>query len=160
MTPRRFDPDVVDRRLADVRLAVQRLEELGELDAEQLDADWRLRATVERVITVLIEAAVKLNTHVATSVLSQAPADYRSSFADAARAGAIDAELADLLAPSAGLRNVLVHGYDEVDLQALAAGTGMAVSMFPRYVEQMAAFTRDRVGTTGVTPGDEVTGQE
>lgn len=145
MTPRRFDPDVVERRLADIRLAVRRLDELGQIEVEHLNGDWRLRATVERVLTVLVEAAVKLNTHVVTSVLGQAPSDYRSSFLDAARAGAIDAELADQLAPSAGLRNILVHGYEEVDLTALAAGMSMAVSMFPRYVEQVAAFTRERL---------------
>jgi uncharacterized protein YutE (UPF0331/DUF86 family) len=106
VTPRRFDPDVVDRRLADVRLAVQRLQELGDLDAEQLDN-----------------------------------------------------ELAEQLAPSAGLRNILVHGYDEVDLDALAAGAGMAVSMFPRYVEQVAAFTRERVDTSDVErDADDVDG--
>jgi uncharacterized protein YutE (UPF0331/DUF86 family) len=142
MTPRALDPNVIERPLLDIQTAVMRLEELGDLEAEQLAADWRLRAAVERVLTVLVEAAVKANTHVTTSVLRHAPADYRSSFTDAAKAGALSEELADRLAPSAGLRNVLVHGYDEVDLDLLTAAARRARDAYPQYVVQLAAFAR------------------
>jgi uncharacterized protein YutE (UPF0331/DUF86 family) len=144
MTPRPLDVDVVQRRLADVREAVDHLGELGPLTAQQLADDWRSRAVVERVLTVLVEAAVKCNGHLVTSILGRAPSDYRSSFLDAAAAGAIDPELAERIAPSAGLRDVLVHGYDEVDLAQLVRGAELALDLYPAYVREVAAFVRER----------------
>jgi uncharacterized protein YutE (UPF0331/DUF86 family) len=144
MTPRPLDVDVVQRRLADVRDALTHLEELGPLTARELADDWRLQAVVERVLTVMVEAAVKCNGHVVTSTLGRAPADYRSSFLDVADAGAIEQALAERLAPSAGLRNVLVHGYDEVDHEQLVRGAELALEHYPAYVRAVAEFTRAR----------------
>jgi uncharacterized protein YutE (UPF0331/DUF86 family) len=144
MTPRPLDVDVVQRRLGDVRDALAHLRELGSFTAEDLARDWRLQAVVERVLTVLVEAAVKCNGHLVTSTLGRAPADYRSSFVDAAEAGALDPDLAHRIAPSAGLRNVLVHGYDEVDLEQLVRGAELALELYPAYVQQVATFARER----------------
>ena len=147
MTPRRFDPEIVERRLTDIRTCVERLEELGPFDAPALGDDWLVRSAAERLFVVLVEAAVKVNSHVAASALGRPPDDYRSSFAVAARAGALDPALAERLAPSAGLRNILVHGYDEVDTERLASGLADGVDLYPESVEQLATDARERRDT-------------
>ena len=50
-----------------------------------------------------------MNSHVAVARLQRAPDSYAVSFALAAKAGLIDAQLAARLSPSAAMRNVLVH---------------------------------------------------
>lgn len=73
-------------------------------------------------------------------------------------AGALEPELADRLAPSAGLRNVFVHGYDEVDLDLLAAGVALAVRDYPRYVVQVADYARERAAASDTGGGPPVSG--
>lgn len=147
MTPRRLDPEAVQRRLADVRTALARLDELEPLHAEALATDWMRRAAAERVVTVLVEAAVKVNTHVVSTAMGRTPETYRASFLDAADAGALPHELARSLAPSAGLRNVLVHAYDEVDLTQLATGIASARRLYTAYLEHVARYARMAGGT-------------
>jgi Uncharacterized conserved protein len=48
--------------------------------------------------------------------LGRAPADYRTSFALAQEAGALEPELVTRLQASVGLRNVLTHEYVDIDL--------------------------------------------
>ncbi len=47
-------------------------------------------------------------------------------------------ELAQRLAPSAGLRNVLVHEYAQVDLALVARGVELARSDSRAYVREVA----------------------
>ena len=54
-------------------------------------------------------------------------------------------DLAEKLAPSAGLRNRLVHQYDLIDESLVLLGVGDAVSLLPAYVEAIQAYL-DRVG--------------
>lgn len=143
MSAARLRPDVIERRLRDVESCLQRLDELGEIDRDRLAADWRLRALVERQLSVLVEAAVKLNSHVASAITGQTPDTYQASFAAAADAGALPRDLAAALAPSAGLRNVIVHLYDEIDVDKLAAGAASAQELYPRYVVHLARYVRD-----------------
>ena len=74
------------------------------------------------------------------------PPDVRRSFGAAADAGLIDRELAGRLAPSAGLRNVLVHAYVDLDVEQLVAAVPLALEQYGEYVRQAARRVADRDG--------------
>ncbi len=63
---------------------------------------------------------------------------YSGSFLMAARAGVLSQQLAEELAPSAGLRDVLVHEYAQVDLALVARGVELARSDYRSYVREVA----------------------
>lgn len=111
MTPARPDVGVVGRRLRALTDAVGDLRRLEGIDAAGLRADPIARAAAERLLQVAVDLAVDVNAHLAAAVLGRAPATGRESFSAAAEGGILSRELADLLAPAAGLRNVLVHRY-------------------------------------------------
>lgn len=143
MTPAPLNADVVTSRL---RLVSESLDQLGELrDAtpERLRDEPLTRAAAERLLQVVVDLAVDVNSHVVVAQLGRAPRTGRESFLDAATAGALDSGLADRLAPAAGLRNVLVHRYVDIRVDLVAAAVGQMLDDFPAYVEQIAAFVRD-----------------
>ena len=51
----------------------------------------------------------------------------------------------DRLAPVAGLRNVLVHRYADLDVELVANAVDEVLDGFAEYVIQVAAFLRSRV---------------
>lgn len=106
--------------------------------------DVELRLVVERALQQLVDLAVKINAHVATAAGQHAPRDYFSTFEAAARAGVISTSLAEALAPSTGMRNRLVHEYDEIDLDAVAAAIPTALEGYRGYVREVASWLRDR----------------
>lgn len=154
MTPRRLDPDVVRNKLAELTRTLDELASLGAVTEARLQAEAVVRAAVERFVTRLVDLAVDVNSHVAVAVLGRAPGDYRSSFSLADQAGIIDRDLAARLAPSVGMRNVVVHEYDRLDLGRLAAAIPAALADYREYVRQVAHFVAGRASAgEGATPG-------
>ena len=75
--------------------------------------------------------------------LGRAPDTYAESFTLAAEIGLITRELGAALAPSAGMRNVLVHGYLEIDHAQVAAATSLVQRDYRQYVRQVAQWMRE-----------------
>ena len=145
VTPRRLDSDTVLRRLAEIDRLLTDLRGVGAVSAEQLEADRLLRHGVEGMLSAVVDLAVGVNSHVSGAAGVPFPTDYQSSFAAAADAGALPKELAATLAPSAGLRNAIVHTYLDIDLRRVAEAIPTALRDYGAYVKAVAAWLRDRV---------------
>jgi len=144
------DAPVVYERLRLIRSLLDDLDQIGDLSASDLNNDRIRRHAVERIITQVIELAVSINGHVAAATVGRGPSTYRASFSDAADAAAISKELADQLAPAAGLRNVLTHGYVTIDLDKVAQAIPEVRSGFRDYVTAIAQYLKTR---EAVPPG-------
>lgn len=142
MTPRRLEPDVLHSRLRVLRGLLDDLEAVGAITAERLIDDRLLRHGIERILTAIVDLAVSINGHVSAAVLGRGPSDYRDSFRQAAAAGVITSELAERLAPSASMRNVIVHAYIDVDLSIVAKAVPRALTGYRQYVAEVARFLR------------------
>jgi uncharacterized protein YutE (UPF0331/DUF86 family) len=139
MTPAPLDRDQVGSRLRMMREALDQLATLRGATAAELDEDPIKRAAAERLIQVLVDLAIDVNGHVAVARLGKAPDTGRASFAAAAEAGIVSAELAERLAPSAGLRNVLVHRYTDIRTDLVADAIGTVLDGFAEYVRSVAS---------------------
>jgi uncharacterized protein YutE (UPF0331/DUF86 family) len=143
MTPRAPDPDVIRQRLDAMRRTLETLASVETPDADTLRAEPVLRAAVERLVSRLVDLAVEVNAHVASTELGRAPGDYRESFELAAEAGVLPADLAASLRSSVGLRNVIVHEYLELDLGRLAAAVPLALDGYGRFISAVARWAID-----------------
>lgn len=149
MTPQRLDPNRVHAKLAMMREILDELDELRGTTSEELTADRLTRAAIERFVSQLVDLAVDINAHVVAARLDRAASNYRETFRLASDAGAITRELADRLAPSAGMRNVIVHEYLELDLTRLADAIPVAADQYRQYVREIARYV-----TTDQKPPD------
>lgn len=108
------DPALVAKKLAFVETCVQQLRTLARPDA--LRSDVREERFVEHTLQVAIQSALDVASHIVSDERLGEPETHRELFALLARAGKIPAELAATLQDMAGFRNVIVHGYQDVDL--------------------------------------------
>jgi uncharacterized protein YutE (UPF0331/DUF86 family) len=97
-------------------------------------------------VSQLVDLAAGINAHVLAVETRAVPPDLRRSFTDAAAAGLITDELAAALGPSAGLRNVLVQAYVDLDVRRLVAAVPLAADQYGEYVRQVARWVGDRTG--------------
>jgi len=104
------------------------------------------RREIERLLQLIVEVAVDINTHLATESEGVPPKDYRHSFKAAATAGVITPELAEALMPAAGLRNALVHDYAEVDDKRVHAAIRLALAGFRDYSAQVVSWLDSNPG--------------
>ncbi|MCY4077441.1 MAG: DUF86 domain-containing protein [Acidobacteria bacterium] len=108
------DPELVAKRLAIIETSVRDLRELADLPA--VESDIREARFVEHTLQIAIQAALDTASHIVSDDRLGEPRTNRELFDLLARAGWIPPALAGVLQDMAGFRNVLVHGYDTVDL--------------------------------------------
>ena len=143
MSPKRVSPELVHARLALLRELLGDLETLGDVTAHDLENDRIRRRALERILTQLVELAVSINSHLIGALSGSAPETYRQSFVAAAGAGVLDHQLATDLALAAGMRNLLVHEYGDIDLTIVASARSAAARDFAAFVTTVAQWILD-----------------
>ncbi len=107
------DAALVAKKLAFIETCVRELRELARPEA--IGRDIRDTRFVEHTLQLAIQAALDVAAHVVADERLGEPTTNRALFGLLARAGYLDHALAETLARMAGFRNVVVHGYDDVD---------------------------------------------
>lgn len=109
------DAEVVERRVREIGRRLAALRSLRAAGRAGFDTDPGVRAQVERHLQVAVQCAIDLAFHILADESDRTPEDYGSAFVLLAEAGVVPADLADRLRLAAGLRNLLVHAYLDVD---------------------------------------------
>ncbi|MEL6856339.1 MAG: DUF86 domain-containing protein, partial [Cyanobacteria bacterium J06607_13] len=101
---------------------------------------------VERLLHLLVESAADINSHIAVNSDQTPPDTYRDSFLLLGKMGVLSSDLAQQLAPVAGLRNRLVDDYDDIDNAIVYKSIAFALSLFPQYLQQVQAHLKKANG--------------
>ena len=108
------DSDLIAKKLAQVETCVAELRALARLD--ELARDVKEERFVEHTLQIAIQAALDVASHIVSDERLGEPRTNRELFGFLERPGILSRDLAEVLEEAAGFRNVLVHGYDDVDV--------------------------------------------
>jgi uncharacterized protein YutE (UPF0331/DUF86 family) len=108
------DPELIAKKLAQIETCVRELRTLAQ--ADRLRNDVREQRFVEHTLQLAIQAALDVASHIVSDERLGEPRTNRELFDLLERGGWIEADMAGTLRNMVGFRNVLVHGYDTVDL--------------------------------------------
>ena len=108
------DRDLVEKKLARIVTHVEELRRLAQPDA--IRSDIREERFVEHTLQLAIQATLDVASHVVSDQRLGEPRANRELFELLAHGGWLEETLAGVLVQVAGFRNVLVHGYEDVDL--------------------------------------------
>jgi uncharacterized protein YutE (UPF0331/DUF86 family) len=135
-----IEKDIVTRKLAVIVRNLEALTGLSRLTRQEYGADLYRRKAAERLLQELIEAAIDINTHLIVVLGGTVPDSYFESFLELGSLHVIGGELAQNLAPSAGLRNRLVHEYDDIDDSIVYESMDQGISLYTEYVRAIKAY--------------------
>jgi uncharacterized protein YutE (UPF0331/DUF86 family) len=107
------DEPLIAKRLAFIETCVRELRTLARV--ELLDSDVREQRFVEHTLQLAIQAALDVASHIVSDQRLGEPATNQELFALLARHGWTAPDQLASLRAMAGFRNVLVHGYTDVD---------------------------------------------
>ena len=130
-----MSPDVVRRKLSAI---ANYLQDLRRHEGITFDALMERHYEVERILELLIMNASDIIVHLLSSRGEAPPASYRAAFLRAGEVGIISTELSKNLSLSAGLRNILVHEYEEIDYSLLHNSIPVALRDFTRLIAELA----------------------
>jgi len=118
MTPIQRDTELVRRHLAALDTALAQLRRHTGHPLAVLTSSLDERWAVERGLLVCAQNCIDMATHLAASAGHNLP-DYTSAIDALVPMGVLDPDFATRFRAVAGFRNLLVHGYMEVDLSRL-----------------------------------------
>jgi uncharacterized protein YutE (UPF0331/DUF86 family) len=134
------DAAVIRRKVGHIMASLDALRPLSHLSVEQYQARLYERKAAERLLQEAIEAALDINAHLIAGLGSEVPDDYYGGFIRVGELGIVPADLARALAPSAGLRNRLVHHYDTLDDAKVLDAIARTLACYPRYIQAIETY--------------------
>lgn len=137
-----IDPHLVTRKLV---LILQDLEALTDLASKNLKTylDSPVNEVVtERYLERTIGRMIDINFHLITELGHPPPKDYHDSFVTLGTLEILPEKFARDLAFAAGLRNRLVHEYNEIDPGKVYEALHIAVRHIPTYVKAIQDYVK------------------
>jgi uncharacterized protein YutE (UPF0331/DUF86 family) len=127
---------VIERKLAFLRQFLQDLEGYARLDAA---SRRREHYAIERLLQLLCESAADIALQRLKALGRALPASYREIFIALAQSGHMPADMASNLVAACGMRNVLTHLYDTIDLDRVIAAVDPAIKLYGRFIDWAGA---------------------
>jgi len=130
-----LEKEIIRRKFAVIVENLNLLKPIQNMTQEEYIDDIYKRKATERLLQELIEAAIDINTHIITQTKNMVPDDYYESFIKMGELKIIPRLIAEKLAPSAGLRNRLVHEYDTLEHPVILNAVKRAEELYSEYIK-------------------------
>lgn len=135
-----IEVEIIRRKLARIAENLKALEPIQEMNLDEYVKDLYKRKATEKLLQELIEAAIDINIHMIVQTGNPGPDDYFESFIKVGELKIVASNLAEKLAPSAGLRNRFVHEYERVDHSIVLKAVRMAEELYPKYIKEISDY--------------------
>lgn len=135
-----IDRLLITRKMSLILEDLAAMTRLSQLSREQYLKDSINEALAERYLERAIGRMIDVNFHLVTESGHAPPKDYHESFMLLGTLGVMTADLAKEMATSAGLRNRIVHEYDDIDPERVYEALPLAVRRIPVYLDHIQRF--------------------
>jgi len=134
--------ELIRRKVKLIHEDLAKLEPLAHYSYDEVAKDAVKYGAVERYLERIVTRAIDVNRHCIAELAkgSEVVRTYEDTFLRMADLGVYPVEFGQQIAPSAGLRNVLVHEYDEVDPKKVCESIGKALSQYAQYCDHLLKF--------------------
>ena len=127
-----MSPEVIVRKISKM---MQYLGDLLPYRESKFESFLKDRYKVERIIELLVMTASDISFHLLSNRGEPAPGSYRAAFLRLGEMEIISGELSRDLALGAGLRNILVHDYEEIDYPLLHSSIPQIIDDMTKFIE-------------------------
>ncbi|MEA4924301.1 MAG: DUF86 domain-containing protein [Syntrophomonadaceae bacterium] len=129
------DKDKICAKLDRLYNYYEELKNLSVISLEEYKCNSIYRRAIERTMQLIVECATDINNMILRMNGSKGASDYFNSFIDIAELNIIPVEFALQIAPSTGLRNILVHEYEEIDDTIVYRSIDLCLKHYLKYMD-------------------------
>ncbi|OGL77775.1 hypothetical protein A3F28_00975 [Candidatus Uhrbacteria bacterium RIFCSPHIGHO2_12_FULL_57_11] len=142
--PGMLNSDFIQRKIKLIQEDLAKLETIAGYSFDQLARDPLKYGASERFLERIITRAIDINRHCIAELGkgTETVRSYEDTFLRMADLKVYPEDFARKIAPSAGLRNVLVHEYDEVDPKLVFKSVGYALTQYAKYCDYLLKFLK------------------
>ena len=129
------DEALILRKLAELDQYYSQLKEYENTTADQYSDDWKVQRIIERTLQMMIETCVDIAGHIIADKGFRIPKSYADTFKVLLEEKILSRKLSAALEKMAKFRNIVVHHYDKVDAEIVAAILKNDLADFVSYKE-------------------------
>ena len=134
------DRDKVEGLIRHLRQYTGYLWDIAKLDREEFLNDPMAIGSARYYLQVSIESCIDIANHIIATERLRAPKDYKDTFKVLNETGIIPDEFTRTMRAMAGLRNLLVHLYWEVDDKMVYDGLSAELDDFETFIAHIMKF--------------------
>jgi len=131
-------------KLEDLKKYAAFLESKKSVSAAELSADPVLSAAVERFLQVALECCLEVGEMIISMEGFSKPQSYRDVFRILGDEGVLPKKFAKKIEPAAGLRNILVPHYSEIDTKRIHQFLRENLGDFSEYAKHTAKYAKQK----------------
>lgn len=135
-----LDREFIRQKISRAEDYLNEVEEFLKENNEVIGSDIKSRYSLERVFLLLVEELIDINNHFIRMLDAKPIDDLKSSFTALGDMGVLPADFAKKIDPLAGVRNILVHQYEKLDLQLFLKNLRKNIGDFQAYFRHILAF--------------------
>lgn len=141
-----LDHEFVHRKIKLLQEDLHELEKYVRFSYAEFARETMYQLAIERLLEQLVTRAIDINQHLIARLGkgTERVRTYEDGFLVLAELGVYSPDFARSIAPSAGLRNKLVHEYDEIDERLVYESMKDALRDYPKYCDHILSLL-DRV---------------
>lgn len=137
-----IDKQFIEKRLDNILKYCRELDALLEFSNAEIKNDTLKAHTLERLAQLIVDEMIDVNEYIIQVHSFPVPDDFQSTFLVLSRHGVFSEEFARLIAPVVGLRNRIVHRYEEIDLELLIETARKEKDDFKKFVSSVVQFIK------------------
>jgi uncharacterized protein YutE (UPF0331/DUF86 family) len=134
------DRDKVEGLIRHLRQYTTYLHEIAVQDPPEFLKDQRSIGSARYYLQVSIETCINITNHIIATEKLRAPKDYKDSFKVLNEAGILSDDSTQTMRELAGLRNLLVHLYWDIDDQMIYDGIRSELGDFEAFIDEILTF--------------------
>jgi len=139
------EKEKIARKIRNMKKYVDFLKSYKSIPMGRLEEDYALKSAIERNFQLAIESALDIGEVIISTESYEKPEDYRSVILILGRHGILPHDFAERFARAVGLRNILVHMYEEVDIEKLYDYLQNNLIDFDEYSKYIAGYLEEKV---------------
>ncbi len=129
-------------KMSDMQGYLSEMEPILKKESREIIDDSLKVHALERLFQLLVDSAISINTHIIAESEFQVPNDYQSTFMTLGENNIFPMHFMVKIAPSVGLRNLVVHKYGRVDLKKMVDDIKNEISDYTEYLKLVSVFLK------------------
>lgn len=136
--------ELIQSKINKIEGYIKELEPILGLESNEILGNYTKLRTLERDFQLVVDTVIDINTHLISTENLRAPEDATETFFILGEAGILPMDFVKKFSPIAGLRNIVVHDYEKIDVEKMINDIKSDIGQFGEYVIFMDDFIRGK----------------
>ncbi|MDO9231003.1 MAG: DUF86 domain-containing protein [bacterium] len=135
---------LIQNKINKIEGYVKELEPILKLEVSEIMRDYTKLRTLERDFQLIVDTVIDINTHLISAENLRAPEDATETFQILGEAKILPLEFVEKFSPVAGMRNIVVHDYEKMDIEKMIDDIKKDIGQFGEYALYIDNFILDK----------------